>query len=68
MTESVSLKVDLYDPLKRPSRPSFDGPLLEEKNGRRDGHGTRATGAVEPLRRQRAAALVLRPFTHVAKH
>jgi hypothetical protein len=31
MTESVSLKVDLYDPLKRPSRPSFDGPLVEEK-------------------------------------
>ncbi|KAJ6596192.1 hypothetical protein DFH09DRAFT_1072246 [Mycena vulgaris] len=50
-------EVDLYDPLKRPSRPSFDGPLLEEKNGRRDGHGTRSTGAVEPSRRQRAAAL-----------
>ncbi|KAJ6546105.1 hypothetical protein DFH09DRAFT_1088055 [Mycena vulgaris] len=50
--------VDLYDPLKRPSRPSFDGPLLEEKNGRRDGHGTRSTGAVEPSRRQRAAALL----------
>ncbi|KAJ7788122.1 hypothetical protein B0H14DRAFT_2628557 [Mycena olivaceomarginata] len=51
------LKVDLYDPLKRPSRPSFDGPFLEGKNGRRDGHGTRSTGAVEPSRRQRAAAL-----------
>ncbi|KAJ7776596.1 hypothetical protein DFH07DRAFT_980846 [Mycena maculata] len=59
MTESVNLKVDLYDPLKRPSRPSFDGPLLEEKNGRRNGHGTRSTGAVEPSRRQRAAALTL---------
>ncbi|KAJ6538228.1 hypothetical protein DFH09DRAFT_1283500 [Mycena vulgaris] len=42
----ASRKVDLYDPLKRPSRPSFDGPLLEEKNGRRDGHGTRSTGAI----------------------
>ncbi|KAJ7753315.1 hypothetical protein DFH07DRAFT_774083 [Mycena maculata] len=57
MTESVSLKVDLSDQLKRPSLPSFDGPLLEEKNGRRDGHGTRSTGAVKPWRRQRAAAL-----------
>ncbi|KAJ6481593.1 hypothetical protein DFH09DRAFT_1463723 [Mycena vulgaris] len=53
----ASKNVDLYDPLKRPSRPSFDGPLLEGKNGRRDGHGTRSTGAVEPSRRQRAAAL-----------
>ncbi|KAJ7718568.1 hypothetical protein DFH07DRAFT_784903 [Mycena maculata] len=53
-----SLKVDLYDPLKRPSRPSFDGPLLEEKNGPRDGHGTRSTGAVKLSRRQRAAALI----------
>ncbi|KAJ6570562.1 hypothetical protein DFH09DRAFT_1080119 [Mycena vulgaris] len=56
-TQTLRLQVDLYDPLKRPSRPSFDGPLLEEKNGRRDGHGTRSTGAVEPSRRQRAAAL-----------
>ncbi|KAJ6537403.1 hypothetical protein DFH09DRAFT_1090988 [Mycena vulgaris] len=58
-TQHKQYTVDLYDPLKRPSRPSFDGPLLEEKNGRREGHGTRSTGAVEPSRRQRAAALVL---------
>jgi hypothetical protein len=33
MTESVSSKVDLYDPLKRPSQLSFDGPFFEGKNG-----------------------------------
>ncbi|KAJ7756627.1 hypothetical protein B0H16DRAFT_1458080 [Mycena metata] len=37
--------------------PSFNGPFLDAKNLRRNGHGTRSTGAVEPSQRQRAAAL-----------
>jgi hypothetical protein len=32
-------------------------PLSRNKNGQRNGHGTRATGAVEPWPRSRAAAL-----------
>ncbi|KAF8189426.1 hypothetical protein K438DRAFT_1763649 [Mycena galopus ATCC 62051] len=33
-------------PFQRPSRPSFNEPLEAAKNLRRDGHGTRLTGAV----------------------
>ncbi|KAF8175007.1 hypothetical protein K438DRAFT_2047804 [Mycena galopus ATCC 62051] len=44
-------------PFQRLSRPSFNGPLEEAKNPRRDGHGTRQTGAVEPSQRLRAEAL-----------
>ncbi|KAJ6575732.1 hypothetical protein DFH09DRAFT_1078672 [Mycena vulgaris] len=35
-------------------------PLSSGKNGRRNGHGTRATGAVEPWPRSRAAALLVK--------
>ncbi|KAJ6563359.1 hypothetical protein DFH09DRAFT_1082415 [Mycena vulgaris] len=35
-------------------------PLSSGKNGRRNGHGTRVTGAVEPWPRSRAAALEVR--------
>ncbi|KAJ7323322.1 hypothetical protein DFH08DRAFT_817893 [Mycena albidolilacea] len=52
-------KVPLQDPFQRPSRPSFSGPLEGRQICQRDGHGTRSTAAVEPLRRSRAAALRL---------
>ncbi|KAJ7728042.1 hypothetical protein B0H16DRAFT_1470631 [Mycena metata] len=40
------------------SGPSFNGPFLRARDRRRNGHGTRLTGAVEPSQRQRAAAIV----------